>query len=83
MNDLIMMNDLIIHHAHTRLCLYRPVDKALRKKCKLPPVRNVWTVDDKLGGWTETQKHFFDEKVCSTLLSTDKDCCMVVFGQIL
>lgn len=42
----------------------RPVDKALKKKLKLPPVRKVWTVDEKLGGWPETQKKFFDEKVC-------------------
>lgn len=72
LKGVVMVNDVIIHHAHTGLCLCRPVDKALRKKCKLPPVRKVWTVDDKLGGWAETQKHFFDEKVCSTLLSTDK-----------
>lgn len=45
----------------------RPVDKALRKKSKLPAVRNVWTVDERLAGWAATQKHFFDEKVCTTL----------------
>ena len=61
----------------------RPVDKALKKKSKLPPVRNVWTVDEKLGGWAETQKHFFDEKVCSALLSTDKGSWLSSFGQIL
>ncbi|KAL3130825.1 hypothetical protein ABBQ38_000160 [Trebouxia sp. C0009 RCD-2024] len=43
-------------------CGFRPVDKALRRKCKLPQVRNVWTVDGKLGGWAATQKRFFDEK---------------------
>lgn len=43
-------------------CGFRPVDKAMKKKSKLPKVKGIWTVDDKLGGWAETQKHFFDEK---------------------
>ena len=49
--------------------LCRPVDKALKRKSKLPQVRNVWTVDQKLGGWAATQKHFFDEKVCNPMLN--------------
>lgn len=49
------------------LCLCRPVDKALKKKSKLPGVKNVWTVDERLGGWAATQKHFFDEKVSTAL----------------
>jgi len=36
----------------------------MKKKSKLPNVKGIWTVDDKLGGWAATQKHFFDEKVC-------------------
>jgi ABC-type sulfate transport system substrate-binding protein len=36
----------------------------MKKKSKLPKVKGIWTVDDKLGGWAATQKHFFDEKVC-------------------
>ena len=36
----------------------------MKKKSKLPRVKGIWTVDDKLGGWAATQKHFFDEKVC-------------------
>ena len=43
--------------------VYRPVDNALKKKSKLPKVKNVWTVDGRLGGWAATQKQFFDEKV--------------------
>ena len=45
-------------------CQYRPVDKTLKKKLKLPSVKKVWTVDEKLGGWTDAQKKFFDERVC-------------------
>ena len=58
-----------------RWCLHfgRPVDKALRKKLKLPSVKGVWTVDEKLGGWVPTQKRFFDEKVCGFALQ-----CLVV-----
>ena len=43
----------------------RPVDKSLRKQAKLPRVKNVWRVEDKLGTWEDTQQRFFVKGVRS------------------
>ena len=52
----------------------RPTSTCLRPVCcrvsepklstlKMPKVRKVWSVDDKLGGWNPTQKKFFSSGV--------------------
>lgn len=41
----------------------RPVDKDVMAKMSFPKVKNVWTVDNKLGGWEKLQQRFFDDKV--------------------
>ncbi|CAL8463491.1 g3025 [Coccomyxa elongata] len=40
-------------------CGFRPIDKRLQKKSKLPKVKKAWTVEDRLGGWDKSQKQFF------------------------
>ena len=47
--------------SHTR----RPIDKKLRKKSKLPSVKKLWTVEEKLGGWDRAQSKFFSANVSS------------------
>ena len=49
-------------HTKARLCR-RPVDKDVMAKMSFPKVKNVWTVDNKLGGWEKLQHRFFDDKV--------------------
>lgn len=53
---------------------FRPIDRSLEREAErahgFPSVRGLWRVDDKLGGWTATQRRFFDTgKVCDSILS--------------
>lgn len=41
----------------------RPIDKRLQKKSKLPKVKRIWTVEERLGGWDRAQKMFFGQGV--------------------
>ncbi len=43
--------------------MHRPIDKKLRKKSKLPTVKKLWTVEEKLGGWDKAQSKFFSANV--------------------
>ena len=36
----------------------RSIDEEVRKESELPPVRNVWTVEKKLGGWDAAQAKY-------------------------
>ncbi|KAK9815715.1 hypothetical protein WJX72_008488 [[Myrmecia] bisecta] len=42
-------------------CGFRAVDPGVRAKQKLPKVKNVWTVEDKLGSWANAQQMFFKQ----------------------
>ena len=44
-------------------CMRRPIDKKLRKRSKLPPVKKLWSVEEKLGGWDKAQSKFFSSNV--------------------
>lgn len=41
---------------------FRPIDKAVAKEveAQLPPVKKLWRVDERLGGWDAAQAKFFD-----------------------
>ncbi|KAK9865237.1 hypothetical protein WJX84_000257 [Apatococcus fuscideae] len=43
-------------------CGFRPVSKEVLSKMSFPKVKNVWSVDGKLGGWDQLQQKFFDDK---------------------
>ncbi|KAK9817587.1 hypothetical protein WJX74_005584 [Apatococcus lobatus] len=43
-------------------CGFRPVNKEVMSKMSFPKVKNVWSVDGKLGGWEKLQQRFFDDK---------------------
>ncbi len=45
----------------------RPVSKEVLSKMSFPKVKNVWSVDGKLGGWDQLQQKFFDDKVSISL----------------
>ena len=45
------------------LRLRRAIDKKLRKRSKLPSVKKLWTVEEKLGGWGKAQSKFFSANV--------------------
>ncbi|KAK9807334.1 hypothetical protein WJX73_002563 [Symbiochloris irregularis] len=38
---------------------FRSIDPKLRKASKLPKVKDVWKVEDRLGSWAEVQQRFF------------------------
>ena len=44
-------------------CMRRPIDKKLRKRSKLPSVKKLWSVEEKLGGWDKAQSKFFSANV--------------------
>ena len=46
-----------------RLCMRRPIDKKLKKRSKLPSVKKLWSVEEKLGGWDKAQTKFFSANV--------------------
>lgn len=37
--------------------------KELSEEFGLQPVKRLWTVEKRLGGWKEVQSEFFDDKV--------------------
>ena len=37
--------------------------RELAKDSSLPPVKGLWTVEQRLGGWKEAQQRFFDDGV--------------------
>ena len=41
----------------------RPIDKKLKKRSKLPSVKKLWSVEEKLGGWDKAQTKFFSANV--------------------
>lgn len=49
-------------------CIHRPIDKKLRKRSKLPSVKKLWSVEEKLGGWDKAQTKFFNANVRPLLL---------------
>ena len=69
--------------------MYRPIDKKLQKKSKLPSVKKLWSVEEKLGGWDQAQSKFFSANVsvCSTLYQSSRQAassispiaCLFVF----
>ena len=45
----------------------RPIDKKLKKRSKLPSVKKLWSVEEKLGGWDKAQTKFFSANVRQSL----------------
>ena len=41
----------------------RPVSKEVMARMTFPQVKDVWSVDQRLGGWEKLQQKFFDDKV--------------------
>lgn len=65
--------------------MYRPIDKKLRKKSKLPSVRKLWSVEEKLGGWDHAQSKFFSANVsvCSPLYQYSRQAASSNFTQCM
>ena len=45
----------------------RPMNKKLKKRSKLPSVKKLWSVEEKLGGWDKAQTKFFSANVRQSL----------------
>ena len=58
-----------------RLSTCRPIDKRLKKRSKLPSVKKLWSVEEKLGGWDKAQTKFFSANVWQSFAAEHSCVC--------